>query len=124
MPTEARMVTEGETLKKSRLSRSSTVSPESTDLPPPKARGIFTSAFSTLLGFAACVTIALTVPHLYPQQPVLDSHSPDVQGHSNNTRASPAFTPQQRSNETIEAALEAAVMGAFLADAASLGLHG
>ena len=72
----------------------------------------------------ACVAIALSIPQLYPQLLLETQHSKSLEQYSNETITTSTLTPQRRSNKTIEDAVEAAVMGAFLADAASLGLHG
>ena len=72
----------------------------------------------------ACVVVALSIPQLYTQLLLETQHS-DSQGEcSNDTLTISTLIPQRRNNRTIEDAVEAAVMGGFLADAASLGLQG
>ena len=118
------MARENEPIKKSRLSIASSFHESSSDTSPSTSKGLITKSSTALLGILACVTIALTVPHLYPQVPSEELSSVIVTDHPNGTTEASQWTPRRRANETIEAALEAAVMGAFLADAASLGVQG
>ena len=85
---------------------------------------------SAVIGLVFCVLIAALAPHFEFLQPHCSEMSIDAQqlGTIPQSIASAVFgkenAPSRRDNATLEAALEAAVMGAFLADAASLGLHG
>ena len=124
LPVCCNMGREERTVGKSRLSRSSSVSAPSIDPPVSTPRCLITSRSGAVFGVIACVAIALSIPQLYPQL-LLDTQHPNSLGeYSNETITTSTLTPQRRSNKTIEDAVEAAVMGAFLADAASLGLHG
>lgn len=118
------MARENEPIKKSRLSIASSFHESSTDISHSTSKGLITKSSSAFLAILACVTIALTIPHLHPQVPSEEIPSVIVTDHTNGTTEASPWTPQRRDNQTIEAALEAAVMGAFLADAASLGVQG
>ena len=118
------MAGQNEPAKKSRLSRASTVYPDSTDTLPRSSKGLIAKSSSAVFGIVACVAIALTLPHLYPHLLSDDGTLELVTDHTNVTTEASACTSQRRDNATIEAALEAAASGAFLADAASLGLQG
>ena len=118
------MAGQTEPARKSRLSRASTVYPDSAETLPRSSKGVFVKSSSAVCGIVACVAIALAVPHLYPHSASDDGTLESVPGHTNVTTEASACTAQRRDNATIEAALEAAVSGAFLADAASLGFQG
>ena len=124
LPTPCKMGREERTVGKSRLSRSSSVSAPSIDPPVSTPRCLITSRSGAVFGVIACVAIALSIPQLYPQSLLETQHSKSLGQYSNETITTPTLRPQRRSNKTIEDTFEAAVMGAFLADAASLGLHG
>lgn len=118
------MAGEYEPAKKSRLSRASTVNADVQDTLPASSRGLSIKSSSAVYGIVACVAIALTVPHFYPQLSFEEGTPETPINHVNVTTKASTCTAQRRDNATIEAALEAAVAGAFLADAASLGLQG
>ena len=90
--------------------------------------------YTAISGLAICTLLALVIPNIPSLQPEGLSQSsqgavilPEHEQTANITAklASPTVSQlQKRDNATLEAALEAAVMGAFLADAAALGLHG
>ena len=123
-PIPCKMGREDRPKGKSRLSRSSSVSAPSIDPPVSTPRSLITSRSGALFGVIACVTIALSIPQLYPPLVLETQQSGSLGKYSNDTITTSTSTPQQRCNKTIEDAVEAAVMGGFLADAASLGLHG
>ena len=123
-PIPCKMGREDRPKGKSRLSRSSSVSAPSIDPPVSTPRSLITSRSGALFGVIACVTIALSIPQLYPPLVLETQQSGSLGKYSNDTITTSTLTPQRRCNKTIEDAVEAAVMGAFLADAASLGLHG
>ena len=124
LPIPHKMGREERSIGKSRLSRSSSVSAPCIDPPVSTSRCLITSRSGAVFGVIACVAIAFSIPQLYPQLLLETQHLGSLGGYSNDTITTPTLTPQRRSNKTIEDAVEAAVMGAFLADAASLGLHG
>lgn len=90
--------------------------------------------YTAVSGLAACTLLALLVPNLPSLQPGavwrsspggvrLSEH--EQTANSTSEVAWPTLgQSHKRDNATLEAALEAACMGAFLADAAALGLHG
>lgn len=118
------MAGQAEPTRKSRLSRASTVYPDSAETLPRSSEGFYVKSSSAVCGIVACVAIALAVPHLYPHPSSHDDTLEFIPGNTNVTTEASACTAQRRDNATIEAALEAAVSGAFLADAASLGFQG
>ncbi len=88
-----------------------------------------------IFGLLTCAVLAVILPRLHVIPPKLDNFT-DVKLHSDaqhlaanysggevQERIQPGFE-QKRENATVEASLRAAVMGAFLADAASLGFQG
>ena len=90
---------------------------------------------AAVLGLVVCALLAVVAPHAdILQQPSTEASTcSDVNAQLVQQipalNATQAFegaisAPLRRANATLEAALEAAVMGAFVADAASLGLHG
>ena len=83
-----------------------------------------------MFGLALCAVIAALAPQFEVLQPqsIEASNEPEQLGKLQQSNASVVFSgpfsASRRDNTTLEAALEASVMGAYLADAASLGLHG
>ncbi len=88
-----------------------------------------------ILGLLTCAVLAVILPKLCVIPLRLDQFA-DISLHSDAQRLAANLSSsevqgriqpgseQKRENTTVEAALEAAVMGAFLADAASLGFQG
>lgn len=88
-----------------------------------------------VLGLLACAVLAVLLPRLHniPLEVVKDGicNAETAGGHpasdANIDRVADwtrRDSQQRKDNATVEATLEAAVMGAFLADAASLGFQG
>ena len=124
LPIPCKMGREERPIGRSRLSRSSSVSAPSIDPPVSSPRCLITSRSGAVFGITACVAIALAIPQLLPQLLLETQHLGSLGKNSNDTITTSTLTSQRRSNKTIEDAVEAAVMGGFLADAASLGLQG
>lgn len=124
LPISRNMAREERPIGKSRLSRSSSVSAPSTEPPVSTPKCLITSRSGAVFGLIACIAVAISIPQLYPQLLLDTERSGSLGEYSNDTISTSKSTPKRRSNHTIEDAVEAAVMGAFLADAASLGLQG
>lgn len=88
-----------------------------------------------IFGLLTCAVLAVILPRLHVI-PLRLEHFQDINSYNDaqhlaanlsrsdmQERIQPG-SEQRRDNATVEAALEAAVMGAFLADAASLGFQG
>ena len=92
--------------------------------------------YTAVSGLAVCTLLALLIPNIPSLQPhavwesspaavSLSEHEPTAAATNTSTLADLTGSQfQKRDNATIEAALEAAAVGAFLADAAALGLQG